>query len=322
MSTARDVVIDALSMTGINSPVNPADNSLISAGFRFLVTRLEVLREKNIILKEDNVNGVSITIRFPTELTDELFEPAASRMMLSSYMAADLPPLAQLPTSMDVLRNSKEAFARLSNMYWIDTIPNIVPSRLLSLGQGSTRTDFHRVFFGGQAIDNDKRTVDENFIGNYPTVEDAISDNENNVLSDPSFNTAGTWTIGAGWAVSGGLATRSAAAATDISQTPTITEANSYVVKIDVTTALVDDFDTRVQGGADSSLFTTAVTGIQFKTVVAGTSGTTRIAAKDALSTGVLTSFEVFRVFGSIGKNYFNTTHKRIETIQSDGTSI
>jgi len=160
-------------------------------------------------------------------------------------------------------------------------------------------------------------------LGDYPTVEEAIADNETNVLDDPSFDNAGAWDIQADWSVAFGDAVKVVPGTTNVQQTlsPLVTATNAIAV-IDVGVAIVSTMNSRVQGGANALAWDTSVTGLQYRNAVVGVTGTTRIRSTTATSTGTFKSFNVFPVDTTIGRQFFNTTTVRDEIIQSDGTSI
>ncbi len=154
MTTAIDIIHKALTEIGAHSVLQPADPSLIVNALDTLKALLSDLEKESIILQE-TVNGTTTKISIPTDLTDELNEPAASTYHLKvvlSEMLANSARVTLTPQNMRVIDSSKSA---LLGTYFVPNYTNIVPSTLLPKGQGGSQRFKRQTFFDGEALDND-----------------------------------------------------------------------------------------------------------------------------------------------------------------------
>lgn len=153
MTTAVKIIESALNTIGVHTHVMKADPSLISDGFLYLVSFLEELKSREIILAEENSDGEIVTIESPTSLASELNEPRASTIHIINYLAVTIAGLARVPLLPDgiMIGQQTNALHKLSQMFRQHTFVNIKPDSLLPKGQGNkTSRSLDRRFFDGE----------------------------------------------------------------------------------------------------------------------------------------------------------------------------
>lgn len=155
MSTAQHIIERSLRSIGLGTKHQDFKQSLLDDCLPILISCLETLRKRGIIL-EETVSGTTTTITVPSALSDELDEPAAAYSHLINYVAPHLVALAQADPQ-DALRVPPLKYSEdaLFDMYYQDDIPNKVPSKLLPRGQGGDRGLSVDPFFRGEALDDD-----------------------------------------------------------------------------------------------------------------------------------------------------------------------
>lgn len=155
MSTAQEIITDALASIGVGSELIDTDSTILDACLNHLISCLETLRKRGVIL-EETVSGTTTTIAVPSALSDELNEPAASRMHLVNYVAPHLVAISRAPSEAAFkVPPIPYSFDALWDMYYQDDIPSIIPSKLLPRGQGGDTTLNFDPFFRGEALDKD-----------------------------------------------------------------------------------------------------------------------------------------------------------------------
>lgn len=155
MSTAQEIIDDALASIGVGSEFVDVDSTITNACLNHLISCMETLRKRGIIL-EGTVSGTTTTVAVPSALSDELNEPAAARMHLINYLASHLVAFSRAPTEAALkVPPMKYSERQLWTLYYQDDIPNKVPSKLLPRGQGGDTNLNFDPFFRGEALDND-----------------------------------------------------------------------------------------------------------------------------------------------------------------------
>lgn len=94
-------------------------------------------------------------LQIPDELADEVGEQDAATNALEYMLAPRCGPICRVPVSQDVKGEAVRGLAALKRLFQLTTIPNLVPSRLLPRGQGSSRGPNPSTFFAGESLDDD-----------------------------------------------------------------------------------------------------------------------------------------------------------------------
>jgi hypothetical protein len=94
-------------------------------------------------------------LQIPDELGDEVGEQDAATNALEYMLAPRCGPICRVPVSGDVKGEALRGLAALKRLFQLTTIPNLVPSRLLPRGQGSSRGPNPSTFFSGETLDDD-----------------------------------------------------------------------------------------------------------------------------------------------------------------------
>lgn len=102
--------------------------------------------------------GTIRALQYPEKTGDELGEARGVARDLQYFLARAMAPICRIPITLDAKNQADAAVKKLWRHYQAPTIPNVVPSRLLPRGQGSSRGQWAKPFFSGDALDDDSST--------------------------------------------------------------------------------------------------------------------------------------------------------------------
>jgi hypothetical protein len=143
MTEAVTLVKRSLFLIGAHSLVNPAPPETLNLGVDMLNEMLaEWLEEK-----------VDLGTVEATEQTTDIQEPAGTINGITNNLAVRMGPATRTAVPDDVRLEAVESYERIRKRYEAKDepyVPDVTPSRLLPVGQGSSRGALARTFFTGK----------------------------------------------------------------------------------------------------------------------------------------------------------------------------
>ena len=153
MSTANDIITPALMSIGAHTGILPADPSIFEQARKRLYALLQELESKGIEL-----GTADDPVVLPTTLATEMNEKPGADQHLVDVLAARVCGIARAPKTPDIVMASRRGYIGLRSQFGNGNIENIVPSRLMPIGQGSQTGPNSRTFFNGSPLDADTTT--------------------------------------------------------------------------------------------------------------------------------------------------------------------
>lgn len=144
MSTANQIVQEALELVGAYSPLKPARPEIINRAFILLQRYLLWLEARSILLTG---------IVYPTVIGDQLSEPDDATDFLINNLAVKIAPFLQKEASLTVKGKAKGSFQMIYNTY--GPKPKEIRKATLPLGSGN-KTEFSNPNFYPEAYETDE----------------------------------------------------------------------------------------------------------------------------------------------------------------------